>query len=94
MALALDLTTCLAAFPQQRKAQTKPEKRMAQRTAPDWWKHAVVYEIYPRSFADSDNDGTGDLKGIVDHLDYLQALGVEAEARHDPRLRAHQQFRR
>ena len=46
--------------------------------APDWWKHAVVYEIYPRSFADSVNDGTADLKGIVDHLDYLQVLGVDA----------------
>jgi alpha-glucosidase len=78
IALGLLLTTCLAAFPQQRKARTKPEKRTAQRNAPDWWKHAVVYEIYPRSFADSDNDGTGDLKGIVDHLDHLQALGVDA----------------
>ncbi|MGH9543407.1 MAG: alpha-glucosidase [Terriglobales bacterium] len=43
-----------------------------------WWRHAVIYEIYPRSFADSNNDGTGDLRGIATHLDYLQALGVNA----------------
>lgn len=44
----------------------------------DWWKHAVVYEIYPRSFADSNNDGIGDIKGIDQHLDYIQSLGVDA----------------
>jgi alpha-glucosidase len=43
-----------------------------------WWKHAVFYEIYPRSFGDSNNDGLGDLNGITQHLDYLQALGVDA----------------
>ena len=61
-----------------KEARTMPAKSAMQRDAPDWWKHAVIYEIYPRSFADSDNDGTGDLKGIVDHLDHLQALGVDA----------------
>jgi alpha-glucosidase len=44
----------------------------------DWWKHAVFYEIYPRSFADSNNDGTGDLNGITAHLDYLKTLGIDA----------------
>jgi alpha-glucosidase len=43
-----------------------------------WWKHAVNYEIYPRSFEDTNGDGTGDLKGITNHLDYLQWLGVDA----------------
>jgi len=43
-----------------------------------WWQHAVVYEIYPRSFADSDNNGFGDLKGIDQHLDYLKQLGIDA----------------
>jgi alpha-glucosidase len=43
-----------------------------------WWKHAVVYEIYPRSFADANGDGVGDLNGITKHLDYLQKLGVDA----------------
>jgi hypothetical protein len=41
-----------------------------------WWKAAVVYQIYPRSFADSDRDGIGDLPGIASRLDYLAALGV------------------
>ena len=43
-----------------------------------WWKHAVVYEIYPRSFQDSNGDGVGDLNGITSRLDYLQGLGVNA----------------
>jgi alpha-glucosidase len=43
-----------------------------------WWKHAVIYEIYPRSFQDSNGDGVGDLNGITQRLDYLQALGVDA----------------
>ena len=43
-----------------------------------WWQHAVFYEIYPRSFADSNNDGVGDLNGITAKLDYLKDLGVDA----------------
>ena len=43
-----------------------------------WWQNAVFYEIYPRSFADSNNDGIGDLKGITSKLDYLKELGINA----------------
>jgi len=43
-----------------------------------WWKHAVFYEVYPRSFADSNGDGIGDLNGITSKLDYLKDLGVDA----------------
>jgi oligo-1,6-glucosidase len=46
-------------------------------TAEPWWKTAVVYQIYPRSFADSDGDGIGDLPGIIGRLDYLHRLGVD-----------------
>lgn len=47
------------------------------RPADPWWKSAVVYQIYPRSFADSNGDGIGDLRGIIDHLDHLAGLGVD-----------------
>ena len=42
-----------------------------------WWKEAVVYQIYPRSFMDSNGDGIGDLQGIISRLDYLKTLGVD-----------------
>ncbi|MEQ1587933.1 MAG: alpha-glucosidase [Cyclobacteriaceae bacterium] len=43
-----------------------------------WWKEAIVYQIYPRSFKDSNGDGIGDLRGIIEKLDYIQSLGVDA----------------
>ena len=55
-------------------AQTKPVDAEGHA----WWQHAVFYEIYPRSFADSNKDGVGDLKGITSRLDYLKELGVNA----------------
>ena len=54
------------------------QKRAIDAEGHEWWKHAVFYELYPRSFADSNNDGIGDLKGIDSHLDYLKDLGVDA----------------
>jgi alpha-glucosidase len=44
----------------------------------EWWRHAVIYEIYPRSFGDTNGDGLGDLNGITEHLDYLKDLGIDA----------------
>ncbi|NBX13405.1 MAG: hypothetical protein EBR06_06265, partial [Acidimicrobiia bacterium] len=44
----------------------------------DWWRRAVVYQIYPKSFADGNGDGIGDLPGAISRLDYLRALGVDA----------------
>jgi oligo-1,6-glucosidase len=58
------------------------EKIFSQKTPSDmttykkWWKEAVVYQIYPRSFKDSDGDGIGDLKGIISKLDYIKSLGI------------------
>ena len=44
----------------------------------EWWSDAVVYQIYPRSFADGNGDGTGDFRGAAERLPYLVALGVGA----------------
>ncbi len=62
---------------------TPPAQRVEHRKSisgeqPAWWQKAVVYQIYPRSFQDSDGDGDGDLRGILRRLDYLQDLGVDA----------------
>jgi alpha-glucosidase len=67
-----------------KSAATSAPKGRAKQTAPasepsdPWWKHAVFYEVYPRSFADSNNDGIGDLNGITSKLDYLHDLGIDA----------------
>ncbi len=45
---------------------------------PAWWKEAIVYQVYPRSFKDGNGDGVGDLRGIIEKLDYIQSLGVDA----------------
>jgi len=44
----------------------------------DWWRGAVFYQIYPRSFRDTNGDGVGDLKGVIEKLDYVAKLGVDA----------------
>ena len=52
---------------------SRPQQRVA-----DWWRSAVVYQVYPRSFADSNDDGTGDVGGLIDKLPYLAELGIDA----------------
>ncbi|MBK7821729.1 MAG: alpha-glucosidase [Tessaracoccus sp.] len=52
------------------------ETGLAEAAAP-WWRSAVVYQIYPRSFKDSDGDGVGDLRGIIDKVDYIASLGID-----------------
>jgi alpha-glucosidase len=66
------LLFCLPALSQSKNDHKKDAE------GHEWWQHAVFYEIYPRSFADSNNDGFGDLKGITSRMDYLQKLGVDA----------------
>jgi alpha-glucosidase len=67
-------TAALGAVGQAAPAQPARQSHGAQ----DWWKNAVIYEIYPRSFQDSNGDGIGDLNGITQRLDYLKDLGVDA----------------
>ncbi len=68
----------LAAIAQIAAAQTELKTSVAASSERDWWKNAVIYEIYPRSFQDSNGDGIGDLNGITERLDYLKQLGVDA----------------
>lgn len=67
--IALSLSIPIASHAQGRMHKTSTDP---------WWKHAVFYEIYPRSFQDTNSDGIGDLNGITSRLDYLQDLGVDA----------------
>jgi len=62
------------------EAETGPEADVPANLTndPDWWKGAVIYQIYPRSFNDSNDDGIGDLNGVTERMDYLAALGVDA----------------
>lgn len=57
-------------------AETTDEALVTEIEGAAWWKEAVIYQIYPRSFKDSNGDGVGDLKGIIEKLDYIQDLGV------------------
>lgn len=59
-------------------ASARPVASSTAEKSEPWWKSAVIYEIYPRSFQDTNGDGIGDLKGITQRLDYLQSLGVDA----------------
>ena len=62
-----------ASGPRRRRQDGAVQTRRQDR----WWRDAVVYQIYPRSFADSNGDGVGDLCGILGHLDHLAALGID-----------------
>jgi alpha-glucosidase len=67
-----------AAVAQQPPSPSTPIHHAIDAEGHQWWQHAVFYELYPRSFADSNNDGIGDLPGITSKLDYLKQLGVDA----------------
>src|SRR5579859_7242729 len=72
------LATPIAAVAQVQASVAAAVHQTTQGKNDMWWKRAVIYEIYPRSFQDSNGDGVGDLKGIAQRLDYLKDLGVDA----------------
>jgi len=77
---SIRLVICLFIFLAVSNSCKQNNDSQATTTIPNaaWWKEAIVYQIYPRSFKDSDGDGVGDLKGIIEKLDYIQSLGVTA----------------
>ncbi|MFE5842519.1 glycoside hydrolase family 13 protein [Streptomyces niveus] len=79
----------MSALPAASAAPVTPDRGTPERSTPSggvpdetalaqWWRDSVCYEVYPRSFSDSDGDGTGDLRGVTACLEYLSALGVDA----------------
>ena len=77
LAASILWSTATAAVSQTQQTPTATSTAAHHNDGP-WWKHAVLYEIYPRSYQDSNGDGVGDLNGITQRLDYLQNLGVDA----------------
>jgi alpha-glucosidase len=57
---------------------TVPAVKASPSATADWWRGAVIYQVYPRSFQDTDGDGIGDIKGIIQRLPYIASLGVDA----------------
>jgi alpha-glucosidase len=76
--LAIAFIYCLIPSSSIFPASPQAPAKQTEASAVPWWKHALIYEIYPRSFQDSNGDGIGDLKGITERLGYLQGLGVNA----------------
>jgi alpha-glucosidase len=69
---------CLAYAAHVQSTGAELQARATPASDPTWWKHAVIYEIYPRSFQDTNGDGIGDLNGIRERLPYLEQLGIDA----------------
>ncbi|HUC54081.1 MAG TPA: alpha-glucosidase [Candidatus Cybelea sp.] len=79
--LVLMMGLCLGTSPswaQPTPAQSSSAAHARAKAQDPWWMHAVIYEIYPRSFRDSNGDGVGDINGITSRLDYLRDLGIDA----------------
>lgn len=78
IAMACFIAASIFSCNSQPKTNKEPDQVIKDSSGRKWWKEAVVYQIYPRSFKDSDGDGVGDLKGIISKLDYIKSLGITA----------------
>lgn len=78
LATILSATTLPSCNNEERVDEIKTDSARANNSSKEWWKDIVVYQLYPRSFKDSDGDGIGDLRGIISKLDYLKSLGIDA----------------
>lgn len=76
--LSLCMFSALTIFFSESTSAQNNFVKTSQKNDSKWWKEAVVYQVYPRSFKDSDGDGVGDLKGIISKLDYIKSLGIDA----------------
>jgi len=66
-----------SSFTNKNTTQTNPQQLVLEnKFSKKWWKEGVLYQIYPQSFKDSDSDGFGDFKGVIEKLDYLESLGI------------------
>ena len=76
-AMLLMLAACCGNPVNKQMSDNKMDNDSSKTNERKWWKEAVVYQVYPRSFKDSNGDGIGDLKGMISKLDYIKRLGID-----------------